>query len=88
MISLELLQGNLHQTCIIPTVCFCFQCKREGYIQKVKDEEGEGCNMHGSLEVNKVAGSFHFATGKSFLQSPIFLIDLLAVQDNHNVRLR
>ncbi|RYR17483.1 hypothetical protein Ahy_B03g062210 isoform B [Arachis hypogaea] len=64
------------------------QCQREGYVQKVKDEEGEGCNILGSLEVNKVAGNFHFATGKSFLQSAMFLADLLALQDNHlNVRL-
>ncbi|KAI4296350.1 hypothetical protein L6164_036315 [Bauhinia variegata] len=61
------------------------QCKREGYIQQVKDEDGEGCNIHGSIEVNKVAGNFHFATGKSFLQSTIFLTDLLAFQENYNV---
>jgi len=57
-------------------------------VQRVRDEEGEGCNIQGSLEVNKVAGNFHFATGKSFLQSAVFLADLLALQDNHyNVRL-
>ncbi|KAF7803706.1 endoplasmic reticulum-Golgi intermediate compartment protein 3-like [Senna tora] len=61
------------------------QCKREGFIQRVKDEDGEGCNIHGSLEVNKVAGNFHFATGKSFHQATIFLADLLAFQDNHNI---
>ncbi|XAR49448.1 hypothetical protein NMG60_11032663 [Bertholletia excelsa] len=45
------------------------QCKREGFVQKIKDEEGEGCNIHGSLEVSKVAGNFHFAPGKGFHQS-------------------
>ncbi|KAK9073947.1 hypothetical protein SSX86_006545 [Deinandra increscens subsp. villosa] len=40
------------------------QCKREGFVQRIKAEEGEGCNLHGSLEVNKVAGNFHFV--KSF----------------------
>ncbi|XLT44751.1 hypothetical protein HN873_037355, partial [Arachis hypogaea] len=40
------------------------QCQREGYVQRVKDEEGEGCNIHGSLQINKVAGDFHFAIGK------------------------
>ncbi|KAK7274661.1 hypothetical protein RIF29_15757 [Crotalaria pallida] len=59
------------------------QCKREGYVQKLKDEEGEGCNVHGSLEVNKVAGNFHFAMGKSFLQTAIFLVDLVNFEDNH-----
>lgn len=63
------------------------QCKREGYIQKVKEEEGEGCNIHGFLEVNKVAGSFHFAPGKSFHQSGISLFDLLASfqTDSYNI---
>ncbi|XP_051147136.1 uncharacterized protein LOC127262479 [Andrographis paniculata] len=63
------------------------QCKREGFVQKVKEEEGEGCNIHGSLEVNKVAGNFHFATGKSFHQpSPFLLLDLLSLQtESYNI---
>lgn len=56
------------------------QCKREGWLQKIKDEEGEGCNMYGSLEVNKVAGNFHFAPGKSFQQANMHVHDLLAFQ--------
>ncbi|KAG8493951.1 hypothetical protein CXB51_011279 [Gossypium anomalum] len=54
------------------------QCKREGFFQKIKDEEGEGCNIYGSLEVKKVAGNFHFAPGKSFDQSNIHVHDLQA----------
>lgn len=66
---------------------FGFQCKREGFIQKIKDEDGEGCNIEGSLEVNKVAGNFHFAPGKSFHQADIFVQDLLAFQTfSYNVR--
>ncbi|KAL5857297.1 hypothetical protein ACOSQ3_004755 [Xanthoceras sorbifolium] len=62
------------------------QCKREGFIQKIKDEEGEGCHIYGSLEVNKVAGNFHFAPGKSFHQSNVHLHDLLAFQkDSYNI---
>ncbi|XP_038986731.1 endoplasmic reticulum-Golgi intermediate compartment protein 3-like isoform X1 [Phoenix dactylifera] len=62
------------------------QCKREGFIQRIKDEEGEGCNMNGLLEVNKVAGNFHFAPGKSFHQSNIFLQNLLGFQtENYNI---
>eukprot|EP00250_Pteridium_aquilinum_P001854 c12061_g1_i1 orf=335-1495(-) len=56
------------------------QCKREGWLQKIKDEEGEGCNVYGSLEVNKVAGNFHFAPGKSFQQSNMHVHDFLAFQ--------
>ncbi|KAK3185024.1 hypothetical protein Dsin_032310 [Dipteronia sinensis] len=62
------------------------QCKREGFVQKVKDEEGEGCHIYGSLEVNKVAGNFHFSPGKSFHQSNFHLLDLLAFQrDSYNI---
>uniref|UniRef100_A0A803LUM3 Uncharacterized protein n=1 Tax=Chenopodium quinoa TaxID=63459 RepID=A0A803LUM3_CHEQI len=62
------------------------QCKREGFLQKVKGEEGEGCNIYGFLEVNKVAGNFHFAPGKSFQQSGVHVHDLLAFQkDSFNV---
>ncbi|KAB1206909.1 Endoplasmic reticulum-Golgi intermediate compartment protein 3 [Morella rubra] len=62
------------------------QCEREGFIQKVKGEEGEGCNIYGSLEVNKVAGNFHFVPGKSFHQSNVHVYDLLALQrDSHNI---
>ncbi|CAN6584020.1 unnamed protein product [Malus baccata var. baccata] len=31
------------------------QCKREGFLQRIKDEEGEGCNIYGFLEVNKIS---------------------------------
>ncbi|XVE49571.1 hypothetical protein DITRI_Ditri01bG0092300 [Diplodiscus trichospermus] len=62
------------------------QCKREGFFQRIKDEDGEGCNIHGSLDVNRVAGNFHFAPGKSFHQTNIFLDDLLAFQkDSYNI---
>ncbi|XP_042017589.1 endoplasmic reticulum-Golgi intermediate compartment protein 3-like [Salvia splendens] len=62
------------------------QCKREGFLQKIKDEEGEGCNIYGFLDVNKVAGNFHFAPGKSFEQSNVHVHDLLAFQkDSFNL---
>ncbi|KAM7253155.1 hypothetical protein ACFE04_025773 [Oxalis oulophora] len=62
------------------------QCKREGFLQSIKDEEGEGCNIYGFLEVNKVAGNFHFAPGKSFQQSNVHVHDLLLFQkDSFNI---
>ncbi|KAL0352398.1 UNVERIFIED_CONTAM: Endoplasmic reticulum-Golgi intermediate compartment protein 3, partial [Sesamum calycinum] len=62
------------------------QCKREGFLQKIKDEEGEGCNIYGFLDVNKVAGNFHFAPGKSFQQSNVHVHDLLAFhKDSFNI---
>ncbi|CAM8894990.1 unnamed protein product [Rhodiola kirilowii] len=56
------------------------QCKREGYIQKVNGEKGEGCNIHGFLEVNKVAGNFHFSPGKGFHLSNFNIFDLMEFQ--------
>ncbi|XP_060198837.1 uncharacterized protein LOC132627485 [Lycium barbarum] len=62
------------------------QCKREGFLEKIKAEEGEGCNMYGFLEVNKVAGNFHFAPGKSFQQSNVHVHDLQTFQkDSYNI---
>ncbi|KAG6475408.1 hypothetical protein ZIOFF_064628 [Zingiber officinale] len=62
------------------------QCKREGFIERVKEENGEGCNIDGFVEVSKVAGNFHFAPGKSFHGSFSFLQDLLGIQtDNYNI---
>lgn len=42
------------------------QCVREGYSEKMKEQADQGCRMHGSLTVNKVAGNFHIAPGRSF----------------------
>ncbi|KAL3830447.1 hypothetical protein ACJIZ3_019249 [Penstemon smallii] len=62
------------------------QCKREGFLEKIKAEDGEGCNMYGFLDVNKVAGNFHFAPGKSFQQSNVHVHDLQAFQkDSFNI---
>ncbi|XP_041433528.1 ERGIC and golgi 3 S homeolog isoform X2 [Xenopus laevis] len=47
------------------------QCKREGFSQKMQEQKNEGCQIYGFLEVNKVAGNFHFAPGKSFQQSHV-----------------
>lgn len=65
-----------------------YQCKREGFLQRIKDEEGEGCNIYGFLDVNKVGGNFHFAPGKSFQQSNVHVHDVQTFQkDSFNVRL-
>jgi len=42
------------------------QCAREGFSEKLEAQKGEGCQVYGHLLVNKVAGNFHFAPGKSF----------------------
>jgi hypothetical protein len=50
------------------------QCVDEGVDEETVIHSGEGCHAYGYVEVNKVAGNFHFAPGKSFSQgmSPYF----------------
>ncbi|KAB5568682.1 hypothetical protein DKX38_002475 [Salix brachista] len=82
---------NIHAfICFNPGLALCFacniQCKREGFLQRIEDEEGEGCNIYGLLEANKVAGNLHFSPGKSFQQSGVHVHDLLAFKkDSFNV---
>jgi len=52
------------------------QCKREGWTSKMQEQEGEGCQVYGYLLVNKVAGNFHFAPGKSFQQHHMHVHDI------------
>lgn len=54
------------------------QCEREGWSQKMKSQQNEGCLVYGYLEVNRVAGNFHFAPGKSFQQQHVHVHDLQA----------
>eukprot|EP01108_Squamamoeba_japonica_P007043 TRINITY_DN5858_c0_g1_i1.p1 TRINITY_DN5858_c0_g1~~TRINITY_DN5858_c0_g1_i1.p1 ORF type:complete len:419 (+),score=181.00 TRINITY_DN5858_c0_g1_i1:121-1377(+) len=42
------------------------QCAREGFSDNLRSQRDEGCHVYGSLQVNKVAGHFHVAPGKSF----------------------
>jgi len=52
------------------------QCAREGWSEKLEAQKGEGCQVYGQLSVNKVAGNFHFAPGKSFQQQHMHVHDL------------
>ncbi|KAK9478778.1 endoplasmic reticulum vesicle transporter-domain-containing protein [Lipomyces japonicus] len=52
------------------------QCERENYPQRLKEVENEGCNVAGSLSVNKVVGNFHFAPGKSHTTPSMHVHDL------------
>jgi len=56
------------------------QCEREGFKKNMKEQQGEGCEVYGYLEVNKVAGNFHFAPGKSFQQHHMHVHDLQPFQ--------
>ncbi|KAK3808724.1 MAG: ERGIC and golgi 3 [Benniella sp.] len=52
------------------------QCVREGYMEKMKEQANQGCRMHGQLTVNKVAGNFHIAPGRSFQRSSMHVHDI------------
>lgn len=41
------------------------QCKEEHYKDKLAEQSHEGCNVAGSLHVNRVVGNFHLAPGRS-----------------------
>ncbi|CAH0557870.1 unnamed protein product [Brassicogethes aeneus] len=42
------------------------QCKEEKFSEKLKTAFEQGCQIYGTLVVNRVSGSFHIAPGKSF----------------------
>ena len=58
------------------------QCQDEGFSEKLRAQSGEGCNIYGTLEVNKVAGNFHFAPGKSFQHGSMHVHDLMPFRTN------
>jgi carbonic anhydrase len=49
---------------------------KEGVAQEHKDQQNEGCNIYGTLRVNKVGGSFHFAPGKSYTVDSVHAHDV------------
>lgn len=57
------------------------QCMKEGYSEKLLEQEGEGCHVYGVLQVNKVAGNFHLAPGRSFQQGSQHVHDLSPFTD-------
>jgi hypothetical protein len=62
------------------------QCVREGWSEKMAQQSGESCQVYGYLLVNKVAGNFHFAPGKSFQQHHMHVHDLQPIKNfNFNV---
>ncbi|EHB05461.1 Endoplasmic reticulum-Golgi intermediate compartment protein 3 [Heterocephalus glaber] len=62
------------------------QCRREGFSQKMQEQKNEGCQVYGFLEVNKVAGNFHFAPGKSFQQSHVHGWCCLQINMTHYIQ--
>lgn len=61
------------------------QCKREGFSDRIKEQQNEGCRIFGYLEVNKVAGNFHIAPGKSFSQNHVHVHDMQGLGGKFNL---
>ncbi|CAD7696002.1 unnamed protein product [Ostreobium quekettii] len=57
------------------------QCESEGEEHRLREQQGEGCALWGSLSVNKVAGNFHFAPGRSYQRGSVHVHDLVPFQD-------
>ncbi|KAJ6942135.1 endoplasmic reticulum-Golgi intermediate compartment protein 3-like isoform X2 [Populus alba x Populus x berolinensis] len=53
------------------------QCKREGFIQMIKDEEGEGCNINGSLEISHRINRLAFGDNFPGVVNPLAGIQLM-----------
>lgn len=59
------------------------QCLQENNERKLKYSKSEGCNLHGFIMVNKVAGNFHFSPGKSLFQGQMQIHDYTEFEKDH-----
>ncbi|KAL0711546.1 hypothetical protein Bca4012_018524 [Brassica carinata] len=48
---------------------------KAGFLERVKVEEGERCNISGFLEVDNVVGNFRFAPGERFHHARVHVHD-------------
>ena len=54
------------------------QCSKEGFVDSVAAQKGEGCNIFGYVDVKKASGNFHFAPGNGFAHAHNSVQDLFA----------
>jgi hypothetical protein len=59
------------------------QCYAEILERKMKYAKKEGCNLHGHFLVNKVAGNFHFAPGRTFMRAHTQIHDYTPYELEH-----
>jgi len=57
------------------------QCARENSYIDIAAQSGEGCRLEGHVAVNKVAGNFHLAPGRSFMSGSRLIHDLTPFRD-------
>lgn len=51
------------------------QCNKEEFVKVLIEQRGEGCNVHGVLHVNKVAGNINIVPGKFIMMNTRYVID-------------
>ncbi|KAK6907281.1 hypothetical protein I203_101271 [Kwoniella mangroviensis CBS 8507] len=61
------------------------QCVEEGWEDKIKEQNTEGCRIAGRVRVNKVIGNLHFSPGRSFQHNMVQMMDLVPyLRDNNH----
>ena len=60
------------------------QCVDEHWAEKVKEQSSEGCNVAGTVAVNKVIGNFHISAGRSYQANQHHIHDLVPYLKNEN----
>nr|ODO02415.1 COPII-coated vesicle component Erv46 [Cryptococcus depauperatus CBS 7855] len=53
------------------------QCIEEGWMDKMKEQNTEGCRISGRVRVNKVIGNLHFSPGRSFQNNMLQMLELV-----------
>ncbi|TPP65684.1 Endoplasmic reticulum-Golgi intermediate compartment protein 3, partial [Fasciola gigantica] len=62
----EVQQAYYEKNWVVTNMTMFKQCQREDWETQVSKLGKEGCRIHGQLQVNKVAGSFHISPGNSY----------------------
>jgi hypothetical protein len=53
------------------------QCVKEGWSDRIKEQNAEGCNVAGKIHVNKVIGNVHISPGRAFQRNGVHMHDLV-----------
>ncbi|WVQ74510.1 hypothetical protein IAR50_004111 [Cryptococcus sp. DSM 104548] len=53
------------------------QCVEEGWMDKMKEQNQEGCRIDGRVRVNKVIGNLHFSPGRSYHNNMAQMLQLM-----------
>ncbi|KAI9632585.1 putative ER to Golgi transport-related protein [Dioszegia hungarica] len=60
------------------------QCVQEGWVDKVKEQNTEGCRIAGKVRVNKVVGNLQFSPGRAFRSNMVQMQELVPYLKDSN----